>query len=118
MKRAWIIGATLLAAGCSATVSRDGISNVPGEEVWKTEVDLEVGERALVDGGRLEMTLVASGIESATVVVESGAGRRQEDVRTGPGGSLQHPPYEIRLLSTGIDGSARFQIRRQWGQHR
>ncbi|MGH7542910.1 MAG: hypothetical protein ACREK7_03140 [Gemmatimonadota bacterium] len=118
MSRAWIVVTALLAAACSATVSRDGISNVPGEEVWKTEVDLELGERALVDGGRLELTLVASGIDRATVLVESGGGRRQEDIRTGTGGSLQHPPYEIRLLSTGIDGSARFQIRRQWGQGR
>ena len=116
MSRAWIVLAALVAAGCTATVSREGIANVPGEEVWKTELDLEIGERALVDGGQLELTLVASGVERATVLVESSGGRRQQDLRTGPGGSLQHPPYEIRLLSTGIDGSARIQVRRQWGQ--
>jgi hypothetical protein len=118
MIRAWIAAAALAVVGCSATVSRDGIANVPGEEVWKTEVELELGEQALVDGGQLELTLVASGIERATVLVQSGRGRRQEDLRTGPGGSLRHPPYEIRLLSTGIDGSARIQVRRQWGQQR
>jgi hypothetical protein len=118
MSRGWIVAAALLAAGCSATVSRDGIANVPGEEVWKTEIELEQGEQALVDGGQLELTLVEAGIERATVVVQSGGGRRQEELRTGPGGSLQHPPYEIRLLSTGIDGSARIQVRRQWGQRR
>ena len=116
MSQAWIVLAALVAAGCTATVSREGIANVPGEEVWKTELDLEIGERALVDGGQLELTLVASGVERVTVLVESSGGRRQQDLRTGPGGSLQHPPYEIRLLSTGIDGSARIQVRRQWGQ--
>ena len=116
MSRVWILVAAMLAGGCTATVSREGIANVPGEEVWKTELDLEIGERALVDGGQLELTLVASGVERATVLVESSGGRRQQDLRTGPGGSLQHPPYEIRLLSTGIDGSARIQVRRQWGQ--
>ena len=116
MSRAWIVVAALLAAGCSATVSREGIANVPGEEVWKTEIELELGEQALVDGGQLELTLVASGVERATVLVESSAGRREEEIRTGPGGSLEHPPYEVRLLSTGIDGSARLQVRRQWGQ--
>lgn len=116
MIRAWIVAAVLLAAGCTATVSREGIANVPGEEVWKTEVELELGERALVDGGQLELTLIASGVERATVLVESSRGRRQQDLRTGPGGSLQHPPYEVRLLSTGIDGSARIQVRRQWGE--
>ncbi|HKY61129.1 MAG TPA: hypothetical protein VJP59_08970 [Gemmatimonadota bacterium] len=118
MNRAWILLAALVTAGCSATVSREGIANVPGEEVWKTELDLELGERALVDGGQLELTLVATGVERATVLVQSGGGRRQEELRTGPGGRLQHPPYEIRLLSTGIDGSARIQVRRQWGQQR
>ena len=116
MSRVWILVAALLATGCTATVSREGIANVPGEEVWKTEVELDLGERALVDGGQLELTLVASGVDRATVLVESSGGRRQEDLRTGPGGSLQHPPYEVRLLSTGIDGSARIQVRRQWGQ--
>jgi hypothetical protein len=116
MSRVWILAAALVTAGCSATVSREGIANVPGEEVWKTEIELELGEQALVDGGQLELTLVASGVERATVLVESSAGSRQEEIRTGPGGSLQHPPYEIRLLSTGIEGSARFQVRRQWGQ--
>ena len=118
MNRAWILAAALVSAGCSATVSREGIANVPGEEVWKTEIELELGERALVDGGQLELTLVASGVDRATVLVESSGGRRQEEIRTGPGGSLQHPPYEVRLLSTGIDGSARLQVRRQWGQTR
>ena len=116
MSRAWVLMAAMVAAGCTATVSREGIANVPGEEVWKTEIELDLGERALVDGGQLELTLVASGVERATVMVESSAGRRQEEIRTGPGGSLQHPPYEVRLLSTGIDGSARLQVRRQWGQ--
>lgn len=118
MSRVWIVGAALLAAGCTTSVSREGIANVPGEEVWKTEVELELGERAFVDGGQLELTLIESGVEQATVLVESGGGRREETLRTGPGGSLQYPPYEIRLLSTGIDGSAQVQVRRQWGQYR
>lgn len=116
MSGVWILVPALFVAGCTATVSREGIANVPGEEVWKTEVELGLGERALVDGGQLELTLVASGVERATVLVESSSGRRQQDLRTGPGGSLHLAPYEVRLLSTGIDGSARIQVRRQWGQ--
>lgn len=110
--------AALLLAGCSATVSRDGIANVPGEEIWKTDLDLQLGERAIVDSGRLEVTLVNVGVNEAVLLVDGQSGTRQETVRTGPGGSLQFPPYEIRLLSTGIDDSARLQIRRQWGQYR
>ncbi|MGH7563487.1 MAG: hypothetical protein ACREK5_03575 [Gemmatimonadota bacterium] len=119
MRRAWIgvVIAALVTAACSATVSREGISNVPGEEVWKTDLDLQLGERAIVDSGRLEVTLVSVGVNEAVLLVDGQSGTRQQTVRTGPGGSLQSPPYEIRLLSTGIDDSVRLQIRRQWGQY-
>ncbi|MGH7571352.1 MAG: hypothetical protein ACREMK_05860 [Gemmatimonadota bacterium] len=129
MRRAWpgiaaaalavsaVVIAALVVAACSATVSREGISNVPGEEVWKTDLDLEIGERAIVDSGRLEVTLVSVGVNEAVLLIGGQSGTRQETLRTGPGGSLQFPPYEIRLLSTGIDDSARLQIRRQWGQY-
>ena len=117
MSRAWVAAALLLAA-CSATVSRDGISNVPGEEVWKTEIELQLGERAMVDDGRLEVTLLRVGVDEASLMVEGPSGAREASVRAGTGGSLQLPPYEIRLLEVGIDDSARIQIRRQWGEYR
>jgi hypothetical protein len=107
----------VIGAACSATVGQEGVANVPGEEVWKTDLDLQLGERAIVDSGRLEVTLVSVGVDEATVLVDSQAGRRRETLRVGPSGSLVHPPYEIRLLSTGIDESATLQIRRQWGQY-
>ncbi len=118
MMRAWIAAAVLVLAACNATVSRDGISNVPGEEVWKTEIELQLGERAMVDDGRLEVTLLRVGLDEAALMVEGRSGAREETVRTGAGGSLQIPPYEIRLLEVGIDDSARIQIRRQWGEYR
>ena len=120
MTGAWpaVVVGTLLAAACTATVGEQGVANVPGEEVWKTDLELQLGERAIVDSGRLEVTLVSVGVDEITLLVDSQAGRRQETVRTGPDGSLVHPPYEIRLLSTGIDESATIQIRRQWGQYR
>jgi hypothetical protein len=118
VNRAWVASAALVLAACNATVSRDGISNVPGEEVWKTEIELQLGERAMVDDGRFEVTLLRVGVEEASLMVEGESGAREESVRTGTGGSLQVPPYEIRLLEVGIDDSARLQIRRQWGEYR
>lgn len=118
MSRAWIASAALVLSACNATVSGDGISNVPGEEVWKTDIELQLGERAMVDSGRLEVTLLRVGLEEATLLVEGPSGTREETVRTGTGGSLELPPYEIRLLEIGIDDSARLQIRRQWGEYR
>jgi hypothetical protein len=119
MRRAWIgiVIAALVTEACSATVTREGVANVPGEEVWKTDLDLQLGERAIVDSGRLEVTLVSVGVNEAVLLVDGQSGTRRETVRTGSGGSLQFPPYEIRLLSTGIDDSVELQIRRQWGQY-
>lgn len=114
----WLTVGSLVAAACSATVSREGVANVPGEEVWKTDLDLQLGERAIVDSGRLEVTLVDVGVNEAVLLVDGESGARQETIRTGTGGSLHFPPYEIRLLSTGIDDSVELQIRRQWGQYR
>ena len=118
MSRAAAIAAALVCAGCSATVDREGVSNVPGQEVWKTEVDLHPGERAMVDGDRLQVTLLRIGVDEAAVMVEGRSGTREMTIRTGAGGSLDLPPYEIRLLEVGIDDSARIQIRRQWGEYR
>lgn len=108
----------LVCSACSATVDREGVSNVPGQEVWKTEIDLHLGERAMVDSDRLEITLLAVGADQATLMVEGSSGAREETIRSGPGGSLHLPPYEVRLLEIGIDDSARIQIRRQWGEYR
>lgn len=117
MSRASVVVALIVSA-CSTTVSGEGISNVPGEEVWKTEVELQLGERALVDDGKLEVTLVGIGVDEASLMVEGRSGAREHSIRTGAGGSLHVAPYEIRLLEVGIDDSARIQIRRQWGEFR
>ncbi|HEY7473219.1 MAG TPA: hypothetical protein VIE68_12820 [Gemmatimonadota bacterium] len=108
----------LVLPACTARVSGEGIANVPGEEIWKTEIELQLGERAMVDDGRLEVTLMSVGVDEAALMVEGQSGAREERVRTGAGGSLHVPPYEIRLLEIGIDDSARLQIRRQWGENR
>lgn len=118
MSRAGAIAVALVCSACSATVDREGVTNVPGQEVWKTEVDLHLGERALVDGDRLQVTLLRIGVDEAALMVEGSSGVREETIRSGAGGSLHVPPYEIRLLEVGIDDSARIQIRRQWGEYR
>jgi hypothetical protein len=119
MKAVLHLAAGLAAAvvtGCTATISERGVSGVPGEEVWKTEVKLLLGEVAYVDGRDLEIRLDAVGINDAVVTLRSTGSARRETLRTGPGGIVTVSPYEIRLLSTGIDGSAILEVRRAWGQ--
>ena len=62
--------AGIATAACTASVSREGIANVPGEEVWKTDLDLQLGERAIVDSGRLEVTLMSVGVNEALLLVD------------------------------------------------
>ncbi len=109
--------ALLAGAACSATISDRGVSGVPGEEAWKTEVELRPGGVAYVDDRGLELELVSVGVNDAIVLVSSGAGAvRRETLRAGIGGSVMVPPYEIRLLRTEIGGSAIVEVRRQWGR--
>ena len=54
--------------------------------------------------------------ERAGLMIEADSGAREHTIRTGTGGALHIPPYEIRLLEIGIDDSARLQIRRQFGE--
>ena len=111
-----ILGACLLLSSCTATVGERGVSGVPGEEIWKTEVELLLGEVAYVDSRALEIQLDAIGVNDATVSVRSAGGSRVETLRIGPGGEIIVPPYEIRLVSTGIDDSAIIEVRREWGR--
>ena len=114
--RAFLAAAALVYPACTATVDREGVTNVPGQEIWKTEIELQLGERAFVDGDRLQISLLRVGVDEAGLMVEADTGAREHTIRTGAGGALHIPPYEIRLLEVGIDNSARLQIRRQFGE--
>ena len=117
MSRTWVVLAALVLPACTTTLDREGVTNAPGQEIWKTEVELQLGERAMVDGDRLEVTLLRVGVEDAALMIQSERGASEETVRTGEEGSLHLPPYEIRLLEVGNE-SARLQIRRQVGEYR
>lgn len=105
----------LALAGCRATIDEQGISNVPGEEVWETEVRLQLGETAYVDGQELQIRLDAVGIHNATILIQGDGPARRETLRAGLGGGLTVPPYEIELLSTAPDASATLSVRREVG---
>jgi len=108
--------AGLAAAACTVNVGDRGVSNLPGEEVWKTEVELQVGEMAHVDGRGLEVTLIDVGLDEATLSLVS----RDEagEHRLGPGAVVKIRPYRVKLVSMQPDGGVVIEIRRQWGEGR
>lgn len=117
-RAATVAGMSLM--GCSLIINEGGnVANVPGEEVWKTEVELDVGESAFVDGRGLEITLRAIDAERATLWI---VGRhRADEHRLGlwpAGGEAKTPPYRVRLLEIDGDEKVRIQVRREWGEWR
>ncbi len=98
------------------TVGESGVSNLPGEEIWKTEVELQVGEMAHVDGGGLEVTLIEVDADEATLSLTS----RDEagEHRLGSGAVAEVRPYRVRLISMQPDGGVVIEVRREWGEWR
>ncbi len=92
------------------------MSNLPGEEIWKTEVELQVGEVAHVDGGGLEVTLIEVSADEATLSLVS----RDEagEHRLGPSAVAEVRPYRVRLISMQPDGGVVIEVRREWGEWR
>ncbi len=109
--------ASLAAAACTVNVGERGVSNLPGEEVWKTEVELQVGEVAHVDGQGLEVILVAVGTDEATLslVSRDEAGEYQVSLA---GAEAKVRPYRVKLVSMQGDDAVVIEVRREWGQWR
>lgn len=104
---------SLIAAACTVTVSEKGVTNLPGEEVWKTEVELRVGEVAHVDGRGLEVTLIDVGADEATLslVSRDEAGEHRVSV---DGAYVAVRPYRVKLVSMQGDDGVVIEVRRQW----
>lgn len=107
----------LIAAACTVNVGERGVSNLPGEEVWKTEVELQVGEVAHVDGQGLEVMLIAVGTDEATLslVSRDEAGEYQVSLA---GAEAKVRPYRVKLVSMQGDDAVVIEIRREWGEWR
>ncbi len=107
----------LVATACTVTVGESGVSNLPGEEIWKTEVELRVGEAAHVDGRGLEVILVGVGTNEATLslVSHDEAGEYQVSLA---GAEAKVRPYRVKLVSMQGDDGVVIEIRREWGQWR
>jgi hypothetical protein len=109
--------AGLLAAACTVTVGESGVSNMPGEEIWKTEVELRVGEVAHVDGRGLEVTLVGVGTDEATLSLVSRDEAGEHPVSLA-GVEAEVRPYRVKLVSMQGDDGVVIEVRREWGQWR
>jgi hypothetical protein len=107
----------LFAAACTVNVGERGVSNLPGEEVWKTEVELRVGDVAHVDGRGLEVMLLAVGTDEATLSLVSRHEAGEHEVSLA-GAVAEVRPYRVKLVSMQGDDGVVIEVRREWGQWR
>lgn len=108
----------LVTAACTVTVGERGVSNLPGEEVWKTEVELQVGDVAHVDGRGLEVTLVDVGEDEATLSLVSREEAGEHRLSLVSGARARVRPYRVTLISMQPDGGVVIEVRREWGEWR
>lgn len=111
MTKARIAGAAValaLAGACMTTIPVEDREDAGRE--WTRYADLSIGERAIFDGGALDLTLTGVGADEVTLIVEHHGIRRQERLRTGIGGIQDYPPYEIRLVSTSVANTATIEV--------
>ncbi|MDX1623792.1 MAG: hypothetical protein R3199_07405 [Gemmatimonadota bacterium] len=107
--------ALLVAAGCTARIGGDGVANVPGEEIWKRQVELAQGELALIDEEGLELRLDDLALDQVELTVRTDVDAEPRTIFLRPGGEEFLSPYTIRLLELWPD-RARFEVRKEWGR--
>ena len=114
MKRvAPLAAAVLLAAACYIAVNDNDrpAGTAPAGTTWQTT--LRTNERALFDGGALEITLREARPGFAAVQIHDARGQSVVELRqTGPAGGVHWPPYEIWLATAGT-GTATITVARE-----
>lgn len=113
--RSLLIGGVALATGCAATVSEEGVRNVPGEEIWKRQVEITPGETVFVGTEGLEIELEEStGVRAILMVkTDADAVRRKVELESGVEEFLS--PYTFRLLELR-PGGVTVEVRKEWGR--
>lgn len=94
------------------------MTNLPGEEVWKTEVELQVGDVAYVDGQGLEVTLIDINADEAALYLVSRAEAGEHRLSLGSDAQAKVRPYRVTLISIQPDDSVVIEVRREWGEWR
>jgi hypothetical protein len=113
MKRIAIVLA-LVAPACVLSVNdRDEQPRgIPGDTVWSQEIEMLEGQVAHIDSRALSIYLEDTGVDTATVTLNQAGVERTVTLRTGLAGEETMPPYSVRLVYTGINGTATLEVRK------
>jgi hypothetical protein len=107
-----IMSASLVAAACVLSVNEraDESYGYPGDTIWRQEIEMLEGQVAHIDSRAISIYLEDTGVDSATVTLTKAGVERTVTLRTGLAGEETMPPYSVRLVYTGINGSATIEV--------
>jgi hypothetical protein len=104
----------LAATACVLSVNDRGDERrgIPGDTIWSQEIEMLEGQVAHIDSRALSIYLEDTGVDSAIVTLTQAGAERMVTLRTGLAGEETVPPYTVRLIYTGINGSATIEVRK------
>jgi hypothetical protein len=103
----------LTAVACVLSVNDRGDderSGIPGDTVWRQEIEMLEGQVAHIDSRALSIYLVDTAVDSAVITLAKAGVERTVTLRTGLAGEETMPPYTVRLVYTGVNGSATIEV--------
>lgn len=107
-----LAGAGIIASACVLSVNETNEEprGIPGDTVWSQEIEMLEGQVAHIDSRAISIYLDDTGVDSAVVTLTKAGVERTVTLRTGLAGEETMPPYTVKLVYTGINGSATIRV--------
>ena len=107
-----LAGLVFIAGACVLSVNEtnDEPRGIPGDTVWSQEIEMLEGQVAHIDSRAISIYLEDTGVDSAVVTLTKAGVERTVTLRTGLAGEETMPPYTVKLVYTGINGSATIRV--------
>ena len=106
------VASVAFAGACVLSVNEgnDEPRGIPGDTVWSQEIEMLEGQVAHIDSRALSIYLEDTGVDSAVVTLTKAGVERTVTLRTGLASEETMPPYTVKLVYTGINGSATIRV--------
>lgn len=100
------------ATACVLSVNDHGDESrgIPGDTIWRQEIEMLEGQVAHIDSRALSIYLDDTAVDSAVITLTKAGVERTVTLRTGLAGEETMPPYTVRLVYTGVNGSATIEV--------
>ena len=111
ISRVLVPGLWLAFCACASVDDREGDDRgLPGDTIWRQEIELLEGQVAHIDSRALSIYLGDTTVDSAIITLTQAGVERTVTLRTGLAGEETMPPYIVRLVYTGVNGSATIEV--------